>query len=117
MKQESKSRVCKFIFFSFTLKRKQSKNIDFLFPVSVAQKTTEQANVVADTAVSEANEVAQAAVQGVENAAAATGFVSTVSDVSLLSIININENQGVSLLCCSYFIYITCLFPHVTDKG
>lgn len=48
----------------------------------VAQKTNEQANVVADTAVSGANEVAQATVQGVENAAAATGFVSTVSDVS-----------------------------------
>lgn len=84
----------------------------------MAQKTTEQANVVADTAVSGANEVAQATVQGVENAAAATGFVSTVSDVSLLSIININENRGVSLLCCSYFIYITWVcFPHVTDKG
>lgn len=47
----------------------------------MAQKTTEQANIVADTAVSGANEVAQAAVEGVENAAVASGFVSAVSDV------------------------------------
>uniref|UniRef100_A0A4W6EP54 Gamma-synuclein n=1 Tax=Lates calcarifer TaxID=8187 RepID=A0A4W6EP54_LATCA len=49
---------------------------------TVAQKSTEQANIVADTAVSGANEVAQAAVEGVENAAVASGFVSTVSDVT-----------------------------------
>lgn len=47
----------------------------------MAQKTTEQANVVADSAVSGANEVAQAAVEGVETAAVASGFVSAVSDV------------------------------------
>lgn len=47
----------------------------------VAQKTTEQANVAADTAVSGANEVAQAAVDEVQNAAVASGFVSMVSDV------------------------------------
>lgn len=47
---------------------------------------------MADTAVSGANEVAQATVQEMENAAAATGFVSTVSDVSLLYILKINEN-------------------------
>lgn len=47
----------------------------------MAQKTTEQANIVADSAVSGANEVAQAAVEGVENAALASGFVSTVSIV------------------------------------
>lgn len=47
----------------------------------MAQKTTEQANIVADSAVSGANEVAQAAVEGVENAAVASGFVSTVSFV------------------------------------
>lgn len=53
-------------------------------PVSccpVAQKSNEQANIVADTAVAGANEVAQATVEGVENAAVASGFVSTVSDV------------------------------------
>ncbi|KAI3362863.1 hypothetical protein L3Q82_001904 [Scortum barcoo] len=44
---------------------------------TVAQKTNEQANIVADTAVAGANEVAQATVEGVENAALATGFVNT----------------------------------------
>ncbi|XP_034721888.1 synuclein-like, partial [Etheostoma cragini] len=48
---------------------------NFLFPV--AHKSTEQANVVADTAVAGANEVAQSAVEGVENAALASGFVTT----------------------------------------
>lgn len=54
-------------------------------PVSyclVAQKTTEQANIVADTAVSGANEVADLAVEGVENAAMASGLVQPVSDDS-----------------------------------
>lgn len=58
---------------------------DFLFPVScrpVAQKTSEQANMVADTAVAGANEVAQAAVDGVGDAAVASGLVSVVSDVT-----------------------------------
>lgn len=54
-----------------------------LLPVScvpVAHKTTEQANIIADTAVSGANEVAQSAVEGVENAAVASGLVSMVSE-------------------------------------
>lgn len=51
---------------------------------SVAQKTTEQANIIADTAVSGANEVAQSAVEGVENAAMASGLVKSVSDDSEL---------------------------------
>lgn len=54
-----------------------------LLPVScvpVAHKTTEQANIIADTAVVGANEVAQSAVEGVENAAVASGLVSMVSD-------------------------------------
>lgn len=54
------------------------------FPVScrpVAQKTNEQANVAADTAVAGANEVAQVAVEGVESAAVASGLVKAVSDV------------------------------------
>ncbi|KAJ3610245.1 hypothetical protein NHX12_022339 [Muraenolepis orangiensis] len=41
----------------------------------VANKTTEQANIVADSAVTGANEVAQATVDGVENAALASGLV------------------------------------------
>lgn len=49
---------------------------------SVAHKTTEQANIIADTAVAGANEVAQSAVEGVENAAMASGLVKTVSDDS-----------------------------------
>lgn len=48
------------------------------FPVS--HKTSEQANIIADTAVTGANEVAQSAVQGVENAAVASGLVSLVRD-------------------------------------
>lgn len=47
----------------------------------VAQKTTEQANIIANTAVAGANEVAQAAVDEVGNAAVASGLVSAVSDV------------------------------------
>lgn len=56
-----------------------------LLPVScvpVAHKTTEQANIMADTAVVGANEVAQSAVEGVENAALASGLVSLVSDAA-----------------------------------
>lgn len=49
---------------------------------SVAQKTTEQANIIADTAVTGANEVAQSAVEGVENAAMASGLVKSVSEDS-----------------------------------
>jgi hypothetical protein len=48
----------------------------------VAQKSTEQANLVADSAVSGANEVAQATVDGVEQAALASGLVKPVSDSS-----------------------------------
>lgn len=48
----------------------------------MAQKTTEQANIVADTAVTGANEVAQATVEGMENAALASGYVTKVSDVT-----------------------------------
>ncbi|MEQ2246290.1 hypothetical protein ILYODFUR_036885 [Ilyodon furcidens] len=43
----------------------------------VAHKSTEQANIVADTAVAGANEVAQATVEGVENAVVASGLVKT----------------------------------------
>lgn len=41
--------------------------------------------MVADTAVSGANEVAQAAVEGVENAAVASGFVKAVRNVQLIT--------------------------------
>lgn len=54
-------------------------------PVSccpVSQKSSEQANIVADSAVAGANEVAQSAVEGVENAAMASGLVKPVSDGS-----------------------------------
>lgn len=67
-----------------------------LFPVScrpVAQKTNEQANTVADTAVAGANEVAQATVEGVENAAMASGFVSVVSDVTSQCDIIVNKSK------------------------
>lgn len=52
--------------------------VNSCFPV--AHKTTEQANIIADTTVTGANEVAQSAVEGVENAAVASGLVSLVSD-------------------------------------
>lgn len=52
--------------------------VNSCFPV--AHKTTEQANIIADTTVAGANEVAQSAVEGVENAAVASGLVSLVSD-------------------------------------
>eukprot|EP00064_Thunnus_orientalis_P024475 superscaffoldBa00010548_g24770 len=44
---------------------------------TVAQKSTEQAGTVADTAVAGANDVAQATVDEVEKAAVASGFVSS----------------------------------------
>lgn len=47
---------------------------------TVAQKSTEQADMVADSAVSGVKEVAQAAVEGVETAAVASGFVKAVRD-------------------------------------
>lgn len=50
--------------------------------VAVAQKSTEQVNVAAETAVAGANEVAEATVEGVENAAVASGFVSMVREVT-----------------------------------
>ena len=53
-------------------------------PVSlhpVAQRTSEQANIVAESTVTGANDAAQSAVDGVENAALASGLVSAVSDV------------------------------------
>ena len=50
-------------------------------PLPVAQRTTDQANIVADTTVAGANEVAQQTVDGVENAAVSTGLVNPVSHV------------------------------------
>lgn len=47
--------------------------------VSVANKTVDQTNIVGETAVAGANDVAQATVEGVENVAASTGMVSQVS--------------------------------------
>ncbi|KAK2921487.1 hypothetical protein Q8A73_000972 [Channa argus] len=44
---------------------------------TVAQRTTEQANVAGETLVTGANEVSQATVEGVEAAAVASGFIST----------------------------------------
>lgn len=41
--------------------------------------------MVADTAVSGANEVAQVAVEGVENAAVASGFVKVVRNIQLVT--------------------------------
>lgn len=46
------------------------------FFVAVANRTVDQANIVADTAVAGANEVSQATVEGVENIAATTGMAS-----------------------------------------
>ncbi|MFT7817158.1 synuclein-like [Arapaima gigas] len=46
---------------------------------TVANRTTEQANIVADSAVMGANEMSQKTVEGVENVAASTGFVTPVS--------------------------------------
>lgn len=42
----------------------------------MANRTVDQANIVADTAVAGANEVSQATVEGVENIAATTGMAS-----------------------------------------
>lgn len=45
----------------------------------MANRTVDQANIVGETAVAGANEVAQAGVEGVENVAASTGLVNQVS--------------------------------------
>ncbi|KAG9346181.1 hypothetical protein JZ751_008004 [Albula glossodonta] len=42
---------------------------------TVANRTTDQANIVADTAVAGANDLSQKTVEGVENVAASTGMV------------------------------------------
>lgn len=44
----------------------------------VTNRTVDQANIVADTAISGANEVSQAATEGVENVAASTGLLNQV---------------------------------------
>uniref|UniRef100_A0A8B9HQM0 Synuclein, gamma b (breast cancer-specific protein 1) n=1 Tax=Astyanax mexicanus TaxID=7994 RepID=A0A8B9HQM0_ASTMX len=50
----------------------------FHFSVTVANRTTDQANIVGDTAVASANELGQKTVEGVENVAASTGMVNPV---------------------------------------
>ncbi|XP_016420006.1 synuclein-like [Sinocyclocheilus rhinocerous] len=42
---------------------------------TVAQRTTDQANIVGETAVGSTNEVGQKTVEGLENVAASTGLV------------------------------------------
>ncbi|XP_064177061.1 synuclein, gamma b (breast cancer-specific protein 1) isoform X2 [Anguilla rostrata] len=42
---------------------------------TVANRTTEQANIVGETAVTSANDLSQKTVEGVENVAASTGLV------------------------------------------
>lgn len=49
------------------------------FCTSVANRTVDQANIVGETAVSGANEVSQATVEGVENIAASAGMINQVS--------------------------------------
>uniref|UniRef100_A0A673LQU4 Gamma-synuclein n=1 Tax=Sinocyclocheilus rhinocerous TaxID=307959 RepID=A0A673LQU4_9TELE len=48
---------------------------------TVAQRTTDQANIVGETAVGSTNEVGQKTVEGLENVAATTGLVNPVSDL------------------------------------
>uniref|UniRef100_A0A671N1D7 Gamma-synuclein n=1 Tax=Sinocyclocheilus anshuiensis TaxID=1608454 RepID=A0A671N1D7_9TELE len=45
---------------------------------TVAQRTTDQANIVGETAVGSTNEVGQKTVEGLENVAASTGLVNPV---------------------------------------
>lgn len=45
----------------------------------MTQRTTEQANIVGDAAVANANDLGQKTVEGVENVAASTGLVNPVS--------------------------------------
>lgn len=95
------------------------------FPVScrpVAQKTNEQANVAADTAVAGANEVAQVAVEGVESAAVASGLVKAVSDVTpewVMSFMRCVIHNYIFICficlncgdcCCSLLFLMICLF-------
>lgn len=42
--------------------------------LTVSQRTTDQANIVGETAVGSANEVGQKTVEGLENVAASTGL-------------------------------------------
>uniref|UniRef100_A0A673LXU6 Gamma-synuclein n=1 Tax=Sinocyclocheilus rhinocerous TaxID=307959 RepID=A0A673LXU6_9TELE len=49
---------------------------------TVAQRTTDQANIVGETAVGSTNEVGQKTVEGLENVAATTGLVNPLTAVS-----------------------------------
>ncbi|KAI5630530.1 synuclein, gamma b (breast cancer-specific protein 1), partial [Silurus asotus] len=46
---------------------------------TVTNRNTEQANIVGDAAVANANDLGQKTVEGVENVAASTGLVNPVS--------------------------------------
>lgn len=56
-------------------------NTELFYPSSipVANRTTDQANIVGDAAVASANDLGQKTVEGVENVAASTGMVNPVS--------------------------------------
>lgn len=56
----------------------KSKCKDTFSSVLVAQKTTEQANIVGETAVSGANQVSEKAVESLETVVASTGLVKPV---------------------------------------
>lgn len=51
-----------------------------LFKLTVAHRTTDQANIVGETAVGSANELGQKTAEGLENVGASTGMVNPVSD-------------------------------------
>jgi len=56
----------------------KSKCKDVFSSVLAAQKTTEQVNLVGESAVAEANEISEKAVEGLESVVVSTGLVKLV---------------------------------------
>lgn len=55
---------------------------------AVAQKTTEQANLMGETAVAEANVVSEKAVEGMESVVASTGLINPVNTLRITLCVN-----------------------------
>jgi len=56
----------------------KSKCKDVFLSVLAAQKTTEQVNLVGESAVAEANDISEKAVEGLESVVVSTGLVKLV---------------------------------------
>lgn len=88
--------------------------------MSVANRTVDQANIVGESVVGGANEVSQAAVEGVENVAASSGLISQVSRTphrrgtftfhARLHVSTVDVNENIACLCHQLLFVSVCLF-------